>query len=295
MSNTVTGGSAAGVTCEGEHVGHKRNLMNESTRRGTWNLDSTFSMASTILVIDSDPTARRSCRRLLSQADVTRQLLECSTGEEALDLCAREAPDCILIDFLLPDMDAFQFLERLDAQAGKDSVPVVVTTNDPSAFLAVQAMREGAQDYLLKRNLTSTSLNRAVRCAIERHAWTAMRRAARARHLEAAGLIPPAPEELSEPAARVMAGVAELSQRIDLLLEQVDALEVAAATTSRCESTMEHASSAEDYFSHVFDEHQALCTLHAMLRYGAEGMKRAEEKIKRLKQDSGTRGPEVTH
>ncbi|MEL7505269.1 MAG: response regulator [Cyanobacteria bacterium J06554_6] len=74
--------------------------------------------------------------------------------------------DVILLDLTLPDSDGLYSLERLLAQAG--SLPVVVLTNTNDAELAIESVRRGAQDYLVKRQMTPEVLVRSLRYAIER-------------------------------------------------------------------------------------------------------------------------------
>ncbi len=86
---------------------------------------------------------------------------------EALDLIQRESFDVILLDTSLPDgsgLDAF-----LRVQRAAPAIPIVVLAATDDEPLAVSLVRQGAQDYLLKRELDCAPLARALRCAIERH------------------------------------------------------------------------------------------------------------------------------
>jgi two-component system, cell cycle sensor histidine kinase and response regulator CckA len=74
--------------------------------------------------------------------------------------------DVVLLDLTLPDSNGLASLDALTQHA--PSLPIVVLTNTNDAELALEAMRHGAQDYLLKRQVTLDILIRSIRYAIER-------------------------------------------------------------------------------------------------------------------------------
>jgi len=75
-------------------------------------------------------------------------------------------PDCILLDLLLPDADGLHAVNALLAVDGE--VPIVVLSSHEDDNLALQAVREGAQDYLVKGTVGPDGLARAVRFSIQR-------------------------------------------------------------------------------------------------------------------------------
>jgi signal transduction histidine kinase len=119
-----------------------------------------------ILIVDDSSEDRELYRRLLGQ-DPERgyDFLETDLGEEGLRLAQEESPDCLLLDYRLPDMDGLEFLGRLQTQR---TVPVIVLTGQGNESVAVQAMKGGAQDYLLKGSITRQDLRRAVQNAVEK-------------------------------------------------------------------------------------------------------------------------------
>ncbi|HYO16681.1 MAG TPA: response regulator, partial [Thermoanaerobaculia bacterium] len=120
-----------------------------------------------ILIVDDSPEDRASYRRLLQKNEVRRyEFLEAESGEEGLEIAQRETPDCLLLDYRLPDVDGLEFLSRL-AEDGR-RLPVIVLTGQGNEAVAVEAMKNGAQDYLLKGSVTRDRLQSAVENAIER-------------------------------------------------------------------------------------------------------------------------------
>jgi len=119
-----------------------------------------------ILIVDDSPEDRELYRRLLGQDPAQEyELLEAELGEQGLEMALRGHPDCLLLDYRLPDMDGLEFLERLLRDG---LVPVIVLTGQGSEAVAVQAMKGGAQDYLLKGAISRQELRRAVQNAVEK-------------------------------------------------------------------------------------------------------------------------------
>jgi signal transduction histidine kinase/CheY-like chemotaxis protein len=86
-----------------------------------------------------------------------------STGLERL---AEGGIDVVLLDLGLPDGQGLRTLSRADAQAPE--VPVIVLTGLADEMLGVEAVKRGAQDYLIKGQVDGHLLARAMRYAIER-------------------------------------------------------------------------------------------------------------------------------
>ena len=119
-----------------------------------------------ILIVDDSPEDRELYRRLLGQdPEQEYELLEAEMGEEGLEMARRERPDCLLLDYRLPDVDGLEFLDRL---LDDGPMPVIILTGQGSEAVAVQAMKSGAQDYLLKGAISRQELPRAVHNAIEK-------------------------------------------------------------------------------------------------------------------------------
>jgi len=80
---------------------------------------------------------------------------------------AEDKIDVVLLDLSLPDSHGLTTFEKV--QAHRPDVPIVVLTGLDDEGMAVQAVRKGAQDYLVKGRLDRDRLVRALRYALERH------------------------------------------------------------------------------------------------------------------------------
>ena len=122
-----------------------------------------------VLIVDDSLEDREVYRRFLTDDGGHRyDLIETQSGAEGIALCRTHLPDCVLLDYRLPDLDGLTFLTDLQCEVDGVGVPVIVLTGQGSESVAVEAMKNGAQDYLLKGTMTAASLLRAVENAIQK-------------------------------------------------------------------------------------------------------------------------------
>ncbi|MFN0007776.1 MAG: sigma-54-dependent transcriptional regulator [Planctomycetota bacterium] len=119
---------------------------------------STMSIQS-ILVVDDDALSRDFLFEAVSSLGYTP--LAASSGEEALEILASAKPDLVLSDLRMPGMDGVELVRRMKSAA--PAVPSLLITAHGTIEMAVQAMKEGVRDVLLKPCSKQT-----LRLAIER-------------------------------------------------------------------------------------------------------------------------------
>jgi diguanylate cyclase len=123
--------------------------------------------APSILLVEDSPGDVRLVEELLREAwPVAGSINHVSSVEDAIGRVAKDVPACILLDLSLPDAQGLGTLERV--RDAYPSVPIVVLTGTDDEAQAVQAVQEGAQDYLVKGQVDGHLLGRAIRYAIER-------------------------------------------------------------------------------------------------------------------------------
>ncbi|MEH2050658.1 hybrid sensor histidine kinase/response regulator [Nostoc sp.] len=119
-----------------------------------------------LLVEDNLPYARLLQEFLMQAQSQEFTLVHVKRLGEALHEVTQCNYDVILLDLSLPDSQGLSSLPPLIDQA--PSIPIVVLTNTNDEEMAIEAVRQGAQDYLIKRQINSDVLVRSLRYAIER-------------------------------------------------------------------------------------------------------------------------------
>jgi K+-sensing histidine kinase KdpD len=127
----------------------------------------------TVLIADDCAEDREIYREYLHGDPHQRyHILEAGSAEQGLLLCQQSPIDVLLLDFQLPDLSGLEFLDELKTQLSPAldlaaTLPVIMLTGNGDETIAVQAMKRGAQDYLLKNHLPAETLQRAVRNAVQ--------------------------------------------------------------------------------------------------------------------------------
>lgn len=99
-----------------------------------------------ILVVDDDRNLRYSFRKILNKEDY--ELLEAESGEEAIRKVEEEKPDLVLMDVRMPGMSGLEAFKRVKELNSK--LPVIVMTAYGTVDTAIEAMKLGAYEYVLK-------------------------------------------------------------------------------------------------------------------------------------------------
>jgi len=100
----------------------------------------------TLLIIDDEPSIQHAFRRVLRDPEIA--VITGGTAAEGLQLVQDSRPDAIVLDVHLPDargLDTFDKIQQLDAR-----IPVILITGHGTTDLAIEAMKRGAFEYLLK-------------------------------------------------------------------------------------------------------------------------------------------------
>lgn len=121
-----------------------------------------------ILLIDDSPTIRVKFKDLLEAIGATVVVAE--SAERGMELCRSATPDCILLDYQLPNMSGLEFLDWLQSENHHTLIPVVMLSGEGDEAIAVEAMKRGALDYMVKNVATVQAVRHALSNAMEKGA-----------------------------------------------------------------------------------------------------------------------------
>ena len=102
-------------------------------------------MKKTLLIVDDDRGIRESLKWVFKG---THDIVLAKDGREALHAIERNPPDLILLDILLPDINGLEILKTIKEQDNR--LPVIMITATKTVKNAVEAMKLGADDYIVK-------------------------------------------------------------------------------------------------------------------------------------------------
>lgn len=122
-----------------------------------------------ILLIDDDAGYRALCKRYLKRSDRWNfNIVTVSTAAEGLKELEHGEFDCLLVDYVLPDLCGTQVVRSLRDVDDAPSPPTVILTAEGAQSAAADAVRAGAMDFLPKRSVTPGSLIRAIENAVQK-------------------------------------------------------------------------------------------------------------------------------
>ena len=104
--------------------------------------------AAKILVADDSSTERNHARDALEAAGY--EVLQAMDGQQALELYARERPDLVMLDVVMPRLTGLETCRILKAKAQGSYLPVIMVSTRNSVNARVEGLRSGADDYLGK-------------------------------------------------------------------------------------------------------------------------------------------------
>ncbi len=128
----------------------------------------TLSKPIEILLVEDNPGDVRLFRENLSEAGPATYDLTCvGKLNDTIRCLDEERHDIVVLDLTLPDSQGINTFTSVRMHAPK--VPVILLTSINDEDLAVKALQNGAQDYLVKGQVDGSILGRSIRFAIERH------------------------------------------------------------------------------------------------------------------------------
>jgi diguanylate cyclase (GGDEF)-like protein len=120
-----------------------------------------------LLIVEDDRQYAKLLAELLTSSFSHIEISSLGTIDDACRRIDRGGIDLVLLDLELPDADGLQALERLHDCVSE--IPIIVLTSRSDEELALAALQNGAEDYLVKDSVDQRILVRSIRYALERH------------------------------------------------------------------------------------------------------------------------------
>jgi light-regulated signal transduction histidine kinase (bacteriophytochrome) len=172
------------------------------------------SKSLTIVAVDDNPADFGVLRRRLQNVSgLDCQLIHCDNAAAVQDVLDNRDVDCLFLDYQLGACTGLDVLTNIRA-SGND-VPVITLTGQGNEAIAVEAMKRGAQDYLVKADLTPETLRLAIDNALEKVALT--RKVAETQE-EMRQFASTAAHDLKAPLRRVVQFCQQLQKQCDVKL-----------------------------------------------------------------------------
>lgn len=87
--------------------------------------------------------------------------LEANNGLEALAVMEKETVDLIITDLVMPEMDGFDFCEKIKSNKDYKNIPVIVLSTQKDVRFIMKALKLGADDYIVKP-IEASLLNKVI-------------------------------------------------------------------------------------------------------------------------------------
>lgn len=121
-----------------------------------------------LLLVDDDQVDRLATKRMLKQSDVDIDVTQAVTGEEAILKMRTNEFDLVLLDYYMPDLNGLEVLRQFN-KGGIGKTAVIFLSGVEDEKLAQQCLELGAQDFLLKNEVSTAHLHKAITHSKLRH------------------------------------------------------------------------------------------------------------------------------
>jgi two-component system, chemotaxis family, chemotaxis protein CheY len=109
------------------------------------------------MIVDDSPVIRKVAKRILQ--DLNYAIVEAEMGADALSKCRMSMPDVIMLDHVLPDMTAVEFIEAIKRRAPARMPTILLCITQLDVVRIMKAKRAGATGYMLKPFTRATLMN----------------------------------------------------------------------------------------------------------------------------------------
>ena len=115
-----------------------------------------------ILVVDDDKFDRELIKRTLSRSNLSVSIHEETSVDDGLEAFKKHHFDLVLLDYRLPQRDGIEMIVELRAIPKDKSIAIIVMSSSDDDELALRCIKEGAQDFLIKSEISVSRLRHAI-------------------------------------------------------------------------------------------------------------------------------------
>ena len=103
-----------------------------------------------VMIVDDSRIMRNTVKGVFSGLGLNCVYVESGDGEEALAQLAIYPVDLILLDWNMPKLSGIEFLKKVRAMDKYKSLPIIMVTSEAARFNVIEALKNGATDYITK-------------------------------------------------------------------------------------------------------------------------------------------------
>lgn len=115
-----------------------------------------------VLLVDDDAVDREHIRRELARSGSEMVVYEAQCVEDGIELFDAHSFDIILLDYFMPKRDGMELLIEFRSRPKSLTAAIIIMSHSENEQLAIECIRNGAQDFILKPEITGKRLNRAI-------------------------------------------------------------------------------------------------------------------------------------
>ena len=104
----------------------------------------------TILVVDDSRIMRNIVKNIFADMKIPCEYLEAGDGKSAFKLLETNKVSLVFLDWNMPEMDGMEFLKKVRSMPDYKSLPVFMVTSEAAKYNVIEALDNGATDYIIK-------------------------------------------------------------------------------------------------------------------------------------------------
>ncbi len=113
-----------------------------------------------ILVVEDNTSDRLIITNTIEQLELKTEIVVAESITEGLSICNEKEFDCIFLDYYFPELTGMDFIKAYTQKRGKGNI--IIVTGQDDVNMAVECMKMGACDYLLKNQITKASISKSL-------------------------------------------------------------------------------------------------------------------------------------